>query len=87
MAPHSAQQTQSRRIRPPQGAGYDGRSGRSRSKSHTRYEQFDDDEEETGSQKVQITDLPQIKEGTPILRRTLGRQEQTQEMVQDQQQK
>jgi hypothetical protein len=76
--PHSAKATTSRLIRPAGGAAHDARSGRSRSKSHTRYEQYED-EEEMGSQKVQITDVPLIQEGTPLLRRGARKEEHAQE--------
>ena len=56
-------------MRAPQQQAPDARSARSRSKSHTRYEEYNDLEGLDGSEKVQITDAPKITEGTALLRR------------------
>lgn len=63
-------------LRAPQQQTLDVRSGRSRSKSHTRYEEYNDLEGLDGCEKVQITDVPKIKEGTPLLRRVARREDQ-----------
>jgi len=63
-------------MRPAQHQGADSRSGRSRSKSCNRYEEFHEQDELDGSEKVQIADAPKIKEGTPLLRRAARPEEQ-----------
>lgn len=74
-APLSSKSAQPRLMRAPQQQAVEARSGRSRSKSHTRYEEYNDLEGFDGSEKVQITDAPKIKEGTGLLRRMPPKEE------------